>query len=139
MICINNNQYLFSQVLLYGVVFDKYVKKLEKIPFWLWRLLSLCFSWVLVVAEEIYWSYEKLKATFKLVKILQKEPEMRNRNVSISSVAKIVVSKSEKRTFKGMNFDERMQVKEFFEATTRELDQLSHLAARESSIQLVLQ
>ena len=64
---------------------------------------------------------------------------MRNRNVSISSVAKIVVSKSEKRTFKRMNFEERMQVKEFFEATTRELDQLSHLAARESSIQLVLQ
>ena len=121
------------------MVFDKYVKKMKKIPFWLWRILSLCSSWVLVVAEEIYWSYEKLKATFKLVKILQKEPEMRNRNVSVSSVAKIVISKSEKRTLEGMNFDERMQVKEFFEATTRELNQLSHLAARESSIQLVLQ
>ena len=55
------------------MVFDKYAKKFQKLPFWLWRILSLCFSWVLVVVEEIYWSYEKLKATFKLVKILQKE------------------------------------------------------------------
>ena len=60
-------------MLLYGVVFDKFVKKFHKLPFWLWRILSLCFSWVPVVAEEIYWSYEKLQATFNLVKILQKE------------------------------------------------------------------
>ena len=59
--------------------------------------------------------------------------------MTVSNVAKIVVSKTEKRTFKGMSLDERIQVQEFFEATTKELDQLSHLAARESSIQLVLQ
>ena len=64
---------------------------------------------------------------------------MRNRDMSISKVAKIVVSKTEKRSFKGMSLDERMTVKEFFDASTKELDQLSHLAARESSIQLVLQ
>ena len=59
--------------------------------------------------------------------------------MTVSNVTKIKVFKTEKRTFKGMSLDERIQVKEFFEATTRELDQLSHLAARESSIQLVLQ
>ena len=50
-----------------------------------------------------------------------------------------MVAKPEEKTFDEMNFDERVQVKTFFHATEKELDQLSHLAARESSIQLVLQ
>ena len=57
----------------------------------------------------------------------------------MSNVAKIVVSQPKEKTFDKMNFDERVLVRKYFNATERELDQLSHLAARESSIQVVLQ